>query len=72
MPPVVVTRTRKSETAFQGLPYRQEMIPFVEGSADFLREYRLHAWEDYERLPLPTTSEEAWRRTDIRSLSNLE
>ncbi|MCJ7584661.1 MAG: Fe-S cluster assembly protein SufD [Anaerolineales bacterium] len=33
-----------------------------------LREFREHAWEIFNRLPLPTTNEEAWRRTDLRSM----
>jgi Fe-S cluster assembly protein SufD len=35
---------------------------------DWLREKRLEAWGLAEALPLPTTSDEAWRRTDIRGL----
>jgi Fe-S cluster assembly protein SufD len=71
MPPVVVTRTRKPESPPQGLPFQREMIPDVEGAADFLRDYRARAWDAYEHLPLPTTSDEAWRRTDIRGLASL-
>jgi Fe-S cluster assembly protein SufD len=69
MSPVVVTRTRKPESPPQGLPFHRGMIPDVEGTADFLRDYRARAWEVYERMPLPTTADEAWRRTDIRGLT---
>ncbi len=34
----------------------------------WMREFRLAAFEVYESLPMPTTSDEAWRRTDIRAL----
>jgi Fe-S cluster assembly protein SufD len=34
----------------------------------WMRDLRLHAWELYASLPLPTTNDEAWRRTDIRRL----
>ncbi len=34
----------------------------------WLRESRLAAWELYEDLPMPTTSDEAWRRTDYRHI----
>jgi Fe-S cluster assembly protein SufD len=47
------------------------MIPIMDITASFLRDYRSRAWEAYERLPLPTTTDEAWRRTDIRGLSGL-
>jgi len=36
--------------------------------ADALADYRRHAWEVYNRLPLPASPEEAWRRTDLRLL----
>lgn len=34
----------------------------------WMREFRLQAWQVYESLPMPTTMDEAWRRTDIRRL----
>lgn len=34
----------------------------------WLREFRAKAWEIYESLPMPTTEEEAWRRTDYRHI----
>lgn len=33
-----------------------------------MREYRKNAWTQFEKLELPKTTEEAWRRTDIRQL----
>jgi Fe-S cluster assembly protein SufD len=45
------------------------MIPvFSDAGATFLRDYRLRAWETFERLPMPTVADEAWRRTDLRGL----
>ena len=38
------------------------------GEPDWVREARLAAWETYERLPMPTRTDEEWRRTDIRRL----
>jgi Fe-S cluster assembly protein SufD len=35
---------------------------------DWMLAHRLQAWEVYESLPIPTTQDEAWRRTDIRRL----
>ncbi|HSH01291.1 MAG TPA: Fe-S cluster assembly protein SufD [Anaerolineae bacterium] len=34
----------------------------------WMREFRLQAWELYTSLPMPTTTDEAWRRTDLRRL----
>jgi Fe-S cluster assembly protein SufD len=34
----------------------------------WLRERRLAAWAQAEAMPMPTTSDEPWRRTDIRGL----
>jgi Fe-S cluster assembly protein SufD len=38
------------------------------GEPAWMREFRLAALEIYESLPMPTIEDEAWRRTDIRSL----
>src|SRR5918998_707280 len=32
------------------------------------RDARLHAWQLYESLPMPSRSDEEWRRTDLRGL----
>jgi Fe-S cluster assembly protein SufD len=36
------------------------------GEPEWMREFRLRAFEVYESMPVPTTSDEPWRRTDIR------
>jgi Fe-S cluster assembly protein SufD len=36
---------------------------------DWLRQKRLEAWNLYESLPMPTTKDEAWRRTDYRHIN---
>jgi Fe-S cluster assembly protein SufD len=33
---------------------------------DWMRELRLKAWAVYESLPMPTTNDEEWRRSDLR------
>ena len=38
------------------------------GEPDWLRTRRLAAWEAYLALPMPTRTDEEWRRTDIRDL----
>lgn len=36
------------------------------GEPEWMRDFRLRAWEIYDQAPLPTTQDEAWRRTDLR------
>jgi Fe-S cluster assembly protein SufD len=36
---------------------------------DWMLKFRLKAWEEFERTPIPTVQEEAWRRTNIRRFS---
>ncbi len=38
------------------------------GEPDKLKAQRMAAWEKFESLPMPSTSDEPWRRTDIRGL----
>lgn len=65
----VVKRTRTTEPAAPaGFQFTREMIPAYTGGGDFQSEYRQKAWEIYESLPMPTTGDEPWRRTDLRSL----
>jgi Fe-S cluster assembly protein SufD len=63
-PRIVINRARRTETAAKDFAFTAEMVPAY-GALD---EYRRRAWEVYNRLPLPTTAEEAWRRTDLRQL----
>ncbi len=45
-----------------------EELSYLLGEPDWLRERRLAAWEIYERTPMPSRTDEEWRRTDIRRL----
>src|SRR5215467_15788163 len=45
-----------------------EELGFLHGEPDWLRARRRAAFAAYERLPLPSRSDEEWRRTDIRAL----
>jgi Fe-S cluster assembly protein SufD len=66
----VVTRTRRAEKpASQEFNFTREMIPLPERSGNgqgSLKEYRLQAWDAFERLPFPQPTDEPWRRTDLR------
>lgn len=33
---------------------------------EWMRDFRLAAWDCYEQTPMPTTNDEPWRRTDLR------
>jgi Fe-S cluster assembly protein SufD len=63
-PRVVVARSRRTEPAAQAFAFTADMLP----AGGALEDYRKHAWEAYNRLAMPTATEEAWRRTDLRGL----
>ncbi len=64
--PVIITRTRRGEAAPQAFQFTRDQVPASSNAG--LRAYRERAWEDFQRLPMPTIKDEAWRRTDIHSL----
>ncbi|MGD2070532.1 MAG: Fe-S cluster assembly protein SufD [Gemmatimonadota bacterium] len=51
---------------------REAVTARGEGEPGWLRERRLHAWDVYERTPLPTTRLEEWRYTDLREKLDLD
>lgn len=63
--PTVTRRVRPRRRALE-LPFTREHIRPVEHEE--LRALRDQAWEVYELIPMPTTQDEPWRRTDIRGL----
>jgi Fe-S cluster assembly protein SufD len=69
---VVISSTRRSAVQPTGdFSFTKDLIPALRDSADipqFLRDYRLRSWRAFQELHMPTTTEEAWRRTDIRGL----
>ncbi|MBX3046111.1 MAG: Fe-S cluster assembly protein SufD [Anaerolineales bacterium] len=69
--PRVITRGAAAVQTKSGFPFSAEQIPALANGAKataFLRSYRKGAWNQFEKLPLPSTNDEAWRRTDIRQL----
>jgi len=66
-PKVVVSRTRRSDSAARDFNFTKADVPTLSDST--LASYRTQAWEAFERLSLPKTTEEPWRRTDLRNLS---
>jgi Fe-S cluster assembly protein SufD len=65
-PKVVFSRTRPSESVAKDFKFTQSDIPSTNSTG--ASTYRAQAWEAFNRLVLPTVTQEAWRRTDIRSL----
>jgi hypothetical protein len=63
-PKIVITRARRPETAARNFAFTSDMVP-ADGA---LKDYRLHAWETYSRLAMPSMTDEAWRRTDLSLL----
>lgn len=64
-PKVVVSRTRRAETAAKDFNFSEADIRRAGGSID---SYRALAWNAFKRNSLPDTTQEAWRRTDIHNL----
>lgn len=68
----VITRSRRPEQVeSKDFLFTREMVPALApgwSGPESVRDYQVKAWEDYLRLPMPTTKDEAWRRTDLRGL----
>ena len=68
----VVTRTRRADQAEKrDFAFTRSMSPSLADGWDgpaFLRDYHNRAWQSFESLPMPTTRDEAWRRTDLQAL----
>lgn len=66
---VVVTRSRRAETPVgKEFNFPRELVRGLDGGPESIRKYREQAWQLFESLPMPTVTDEPWRRTDIRGL----
>jgi Fe-S cluster assembly protein SufD len=69
---VVITRSRRTQAPVsREFAFTRGMVPGIEthdGLPTALKNYRLAAWEQYETLPMPTTKDEPWRRTDLHGM----
>ncbi|MEJ5223614.1 MAG: Fe-S cluster assembly protein SufD [Anaerolineales bacterium] len=64
-PKVVVTsRSRRPDASATHFGFTEDQVR----ASGALKEYRQRAWKAYQRMGMPTTTEEAWRRTDLRGL----
>lgn len=66
----VVRRVTRDDYKQQEFTFTREMIPALqqEDAPAFLVRYRENAWAAFEKLALPTTKDEPWRRTDLKQL----
>ncbi len=64
-PKVTVSRTRRTDSAAKEFNFAQTDI---RAGGDSVASYRASAWDAFKRLSLPSTTDEAWRRTDIHAL----
>ncbi len=70
---VVVKKSSRQDAgaAVREFNFSRDMVsalnPSWEGP-EWIRSYRQSAWEIFERLPMPSTQDEAWRRTDLRQI----
>ena len=63
-PKVSVTRTRR-DSAAKEFSFTQADVP---AASSGLASFRASAWEAFKNFSLPVTTDEAWRRTDLRLL----
>lgn len=64
-PKVVVSRTRRADSAARDFAFIESDI---RDAGDSVASYRALAWHAFKRHSLPDTTQEAWRRTDIHQL----
>lgn len=64
-PKVVISKTRRSESAAKDFAFTQADIPAASG---LTASYRARAWDAFKKQTLPDVTLEAWRRTDIHAM----
>lgn len=71
-PRTVVTKTRRAEQAeANNFLFTPEMVPGLAGDGrlpEACVDYRRRAWSAFESQAMPSTKDEAWRRTDLRTM----
>jgi Fe-S cluster assembly protein SufD len=69
---VVIKRTREKQPELKEFQFTHDLIPALKNDwkgSYFLREYREKAWAFFQQQPMPSVTDEAWRRTDIKPLN---
>ena len=72
---ITTSRAKKAEAAPAGFKFSATDVAAISkklGDPAWLADRRKDAWKTYEALPMPTLSDEAWRRTDLRPLKTGE
>jgi len=64
-PKVTVSRARRAEPVAKSFTFANEGTP---GDGGALSAFRASAREAFNRLPMPLTTDEAWRRTDLHAM----
>ena len=68
---VVTRRKAVAQKPSSNFSFTRDMLPSNTNGAQetaVMKQYREQAWSAFESLEMPKTTEEAWRRTDIRRL----
>jgi len=69
---IIVSKTRKPTSGeTKTFKFTYDMIPGLSKNGRlpaFLKDFRIRGWNAYENYSMPTTLDEAWRRTDLREL----
>jgi Fe-S cluster assembly protein SufD len=63
---IITSRIRRPGSSVKEFGFTSEMVSSLDGGE--LKDFRLRAWEAFSRLKIPTSMDEAWRRTDLRAL----
>lgn len=63
--PIITRKSRPSTAIPKKFTFTAEMVRPT--GSKYIQDYRNNAWQAFETLPIPTSQEEAWRRTDLRA-----
>jgi Fe-S cluster assembly protein SufD len=68
-PTIITSRRRPASVIAPEFTFSEDHIPnFSDDKA--IIEYRQQAWQAFQALPMPLTTDEPWRRTDIHTLQS--
>lgn len=65
--PVIVKKTTRTAGIVKEFSFTENDVR-TEGVSDVIKEFRERSWAVYKSLPFPTTSDDPWRRTDLKNL----
>lgn len=63
---IIIKKGRKQGVASRKFNFTREMVNVSSNTS--LGSYRMSAWNAFNELKLPTTKDEAWRRTDLQKM----